>query len=198
MDQNEDLSEIGRTLRTQAIILGGFVVFIWLLEAIDWVLGGDLDQFGILPRQASGLWGIGAAPLLHVGFAHVAANTIPFLVLGWFVLLRGVKTFMLVTLIAILVSGFGTWLIAPAASIHLGASGLIFGYFGYLLTRGYFERSWEAIVWSVVVALLYGGMLIGLFPNSMGISWQMHLFGFLGGVLAAYLLSNGQAEVDPA
>lgn len=198
MDQNEDLSEIGRTLRTQAIILGGFVVFIWLLEAIDWVLGGDLDQFGILPRQASGLWGIGAAPLLHVGFAHVAANTIPFLVLGWFVLLRGVKTFMLVTLIAILVSGFGTWLIAPAASIHLGASGLIFGYFGYLLTRGYFERSWEAIVWSVVVALLYGGMLIGLFPNSLGISWQMHLFGFLGGVLAAYLLSNGQAEVDPA
>jgi len=197
MDQNENLNEIGRTLRTQAIILGGFVVFIWLLEAIDWVLGGNLDQFGILPRQVSGLWGIGAAPLLHVGFAHVAANTIPFLVLGWFVLLRGVKTFVLVTLITMLVSGLGTWLIAPSASIHLGASGLVFGYFGYLLTRGYFERSWEAIVWSVVVALLYGGMLVGLFPNSMGISWQMHLFGFLGGALAAYLLSNGQPEVDP-
>jgi len=198
MNQNEDLNEIGRTLRTQAVILGGFVVFIWLLETIDWVLGGDLDHFGILPRQVSGLWGIGAAPLLHVGFAHVAANTIPFLVLGWFVLLRGVKTFMLVTLITILVSGFGTWLIGPSASIHLGASGLVFGYFGYLLTRGYFERSWEAIVWSVVVALLYGGMLVGLFPNSMGISWQMHFFGFLGGALAAYLLSNGQAEIEPA
>ena len=156
MDQNENLNEIGRTLRTQAIILGGFVVFIWFLEAIDWVLGGNLDQFGILPRQVSGLWGVGAAPLLHVGFAHVAANTIPFLILGWFVLLRGVKTFMLVTLITMLVSGLGTWLIAPSASIHLGASGLVFGYFGYLLTRGYFERSWEAIVWSVVVALLYG------------------------------------------
>ena len=192
MDQDKELTEIGQTLRTQAIILGGFIIFIWVLEAIDWALGGSLDQFGIVPRQASGLWGIGAAPLLHVGFAHVAANTIPFLVLGWFVLLRGVKTFMLVTLIVMLVSGFGTWLIAPSASIHLGASGLVFGYFGYLLLRGYFERSWEAIVWSVVVALLYGGMMIGLFPRSVGISWQMHLFGFMGGGLAAYLLANEQ------
>jgi membrane associated rhomboid family serine protease len=196
MDKQEELTEIGQTLRTQAIILGGFIIFIWVLEAFDWVLGGTLDQFGIAPRQASGLWGIGAAPLLHVGFAHVAANTIPFLVLGWFVLLRGVKTFMLVTLITLLVSGFGTWLIAPSASIHLGASGLVFGYFGYLLLRGYFERSWEAIVWSIVVALLYGGMMIGLFPQSVGISWQMHLFGFIGGGLAAYLLANGRSESD--
>ncbi len=196
MEQEEELTEIGQTLRTHAIILGGFIIFIWLLEAIDWVMGGALDQFGIAPRQASGLWGIGAAPLLHVGFAHVAANTIPFLILGWFVLLRGVKTFMLVTLIVVIFSGFGTWLIAPAASIHLGASGLVFGYFGYLLLRGYFERSWEAIVWSIVVALLYGGMMFGLFPGSVGISWQMHLFGFIGGGLAAYLLANGKLEED--
>ncbi len=99
MEQNDDLAEIGRTIRSQAIILGGFIFFIWLLEAIDWVLGGTLDQFGIMPRQISGLWGIAAAPLLHVGFAHVAANTIPFLVLGWFVLLRGTRTFITVTLI---------------------------------------------------------------------------------------------------
>jgi membrane associated rhomboid family serine protease len=111
-------------------------------------------------------------------------------------LLRGVKTFIAVTLITVLVSGFGTWLIAPSASIHLGASGLVFGYFGYLLTRGYFERSWEAIVWSILVTILYGGMMIGLFPNSAGISWQMHLFGFIGGALAAYLLSNGRSKVD--
>ena len=194
MEQEE--TDIGQTLRTQLIILGGFIVFIWLLETIDWVLGGSLDQFGIVPRQSNGLWGIGAAPLLHVGFAHVAANTIPFLILGWFVLLRGVKTFMLVTLIVVVISGFGTWLIAPSASIHLGASGLVFGYFGYLLLRGYFERSWEAIVWSVVVALLYGGMMVGLFPGNAGISWQMHLFGFIGGGLAAYLLANGRVESE--
>ncbi len=190
MDQEDELTEIGETLRTHVIILGGFIVFIWLLELVDLAMGGALDQFGIVPRQASGLWGIGAAPLLHAGFAHLAANTIPFLVLGWFVLLRGVKTFMVVTLIVVVISGFGTWLIAPANSIHIGASGLIFGYFGYLLLRGYFERSWEAIIWSVLVAVLYGGMMVGLFPGTVGISWQMHLFGFIGGGLAAYLLSN--------
>lgn len=190
MEQDQNLTELGRTLRAQAILLGGFVLFIWFLEGFDWILGGSLDQFGILPRQVRGLWGIGAAPLLHVGFSHVAANTIPFLVLGWFVLLRGPQTFVLVTLIVALVSGFGTWLIGPAATIHLGASGLIFGYFGYLLFRGYFERSWESIVWSVIVAILYGGMLLGIFSNNPRISWQMHLFGFIGGALAAYFLSG--------
>lgn len=197
MNQNENLTELSRTLRTQAIVLGGFIAFIWFLEAVDWVLGGSLDQFGIVPRQISGLWGIGAAPLLHAGFAHVAANTIPFLVLGWFVLLRGLRTFILVTLITLLVSGLGTWLIGPSTSIHLGASGLVFGYFGYLLMRGYFERSWEAIVWSIVVAILYGGMLLGLFPRGVAISWQMHLFGFIGGGLAAYFLANGKPDPDP-
>jgi len=196
MDQNENLADFGRTLRSQAIILGGFIFFIWFLEAVDWLLGGNLDQFGIIPRQVSGLWGIGAAPFLHVGFTHVATNTIPFLILGWFVLLRGPRTFMLVTLITLLVSGLGTWLIAPSASIHLGASGLVFGYFGYLLFRGYFERSWEAIVWSVFIAILYGGMLFGLFSHNPGISWQMHLFGFLGGGLAAYLLSSGRPGIN--
>lgn len=190
----KELTELGQTLRTQVVILGGFILFAWFLEVIDWALGSRLDQFGIIPRQASGLWGIGAAPLLHAGFAHLAANTIPFLVLGWFVLMRGVKTFMFVTALVILFSGFGTWLIGPPNSVHLGASGLVFGYFGYLLLRGYFERSWEAIVWSIVVAVLYGGMMVGLFPNSVGISWQMHFFGFLGGGLAAYLLANGQQE----
>ncbi len=194
MEQDEKLTEIGRTLRAQAILLGGFILFIWFLEAFDWLLGGSLDQFGILPRQLSGLWGIGAAPLLHVGFSHVAANTIPFLILGWFVLLRGPRTFLLVTLIVALVSGFGTWLIGPSSSIHLGASGLIFGYFGYLLFRGYFERSWEAVAWSVIVAILYGGMLLGIFSNNPRISWQMHLFGFIGGALSAYLLSPGREQ----
>ncbi len=196
MDQQDELTEIGETLRTHAVILGGFIVFIWLLELIDVAMGGALDQFGITPRQASGLWGIAAAPLLHAGFGHLAANTIPFLVLGWFVLLRGVKTFMVVTLIVVIVSGFGTWLIAPAGSVHIGASGLIFGYFGYLLLRGYFERSWEAIIWSLLVAVLYGGMIVGLYPGTVGISWQMHLFGFIGGGLAAYFLSNTRPGLE--
>lgn len=194
IDREEKLVDIGHALRTQIIVLSGFVMIIWVLEAVDWVFGGSLDHFGIVPRQPNGIWGIFAAPFLHVGFAHVAANTIPFLILGWFVLLRGVKTFMFVTAVVVIISGFGTWLIAPAYSIHLGASGLVFGYFGYLLLRGYFERSWEAIVWSIVVLLLYGGMMVGLFPRGTGISWQMHLFGFIGGGLAAYLLANRESQ----
>ena len=196
MDQNENIPEIGRTLRTQAIILGGFIFFIWFLEAVDWLLGGSLDHYGIVPRQMSGLWGILTAPMLHVGFSHVAANTIPFLILGWFVLLQSPQTFMLVTVIVVLVSGLGTWLIAPAGTIHLGASGLVFGYFGYLIFRGYFDRSWEAIVWAVIAAILYGGMLLGIFSNNPGISWQMHLFGFLGGGVAAYMLTKNQRDTN--
>ncbi|MDX1413110.1 MAG: rhomboid family intramembrane serine protease [Candidatus Promineifilaceae bacterium] len=198
MEQNDELVEMSRTLRSQAILLGSFILAIWFIEIVDWILGGTFDQFGIVPRQISGLWGIGAAPLLHVGFAHVAANTLPFLILGWFVLLRGPRTFFLVTFVTLLVSGFGTWLIAPSGSIHLGASGLVFGYFGYLLFRGYFERSWEAIIWSVIVAILYGSMLLGIFSRNPSISWQMHFFGFLGGGLAAYLLANGKPEIKIA
>lgn len=193
MPTDEHQNEIGRPFKTQLIILGGFVLFIWLLEAVDWVLGGQMDALGIRPRTMSGLRGIMLAPVLHVGFSHVAANTVTFIVLGWFVLLRGLRTFVSVTLIVIIVGGLGTWLVGPSYSVHLGASGLVFGYFGYLLLRGYFERSWNAVLWSLLVALLYGGLIFGIVPGEVGISWQMHLFGFIGGGLAAYWLSKKQA-----
>lgn len=194
MGNNSKLTEFGEHLRLHVIILGSFVLAIWFTELIDWTFGGRLDQFGIVPRQLVGLRGIVAAPLLHGGFAHVAANTVPFIVLGWLVLLRGTRTFFVVGFVVLLIGGLGTWLIAPATSVHIGASGLIFGFFGYLLFRGYFERSWQSIILSVVVLLLYGGMLMGLLPNGMPISWQMHLFGFLGGGVAAYLLSRTENE----
>lgn len=187
-------NEIGRTFKTQIIILGGFVLFIWLLEVVDWFLGGQLDALGIRPRTLIGLRGIMLAPVLHAGFGHVAANTITFIVLGWFVLLRNVRTFIYVTLIVVLVGGLGTWLIGPSYSVHLGASGLVFGYFGYLLMRGYFERSWNAVLWSLLVAILYGGLIFGIVPGEIGISWQMHLFGFVGGGVAAYWLANNSAD----
>jgi len=194
MENNEQKQDFAQRLRSHVIILGAFVILIWLLELTDWLLGGSLDQFGILPRQLIGLRGIVAAPVLHGGFGHVAANTIPFIVLGWVVLLRGVRSFATVAIIAILIGGLGTWLIAPSASIHIGASGLIFGFLGYLIFRGYFDRSWQAIAWSILVLFLYGGMLLGLLPTSMPVSWQMHLFGFIGGGLAAYLLSKSKKE----
>ncbi|MCA9948670.1 MAG: rhomboid family intramembrane serine protease [Anaerolineales bacterium] len=192
---DEHQNKIGRTFKTQIIILGGFVLFIWLLEAVDWVLGGQLDALGIRPRTLVGLRGILLAPVLHAGFGHVAANTVTFIVLGWFVLLRNLRTFVLVTLIVVVVGGLGTWLIGPTNSVHLGASGLVFGYFGYLLMRGYFERSWNAVAWSLIVAVLYGGLIFGIIPGEIGISWQMHLFGFIGGGVAAYWLAKPMSKM---
>ena len=195
MQTDEQLQDIGQVFISHIAVLGGFILLIWGMEMFDWVIGGQLDSFGIVPRNVDGLRGIAFAPLLHAGFSHVAANTLPFLVLGWLVLLRNVRTFFLVTIIVILIGGFGTWLIGPAFSIHIGASGLIFGYFGYLLLRGIFEHSWHAVMLSLIVAFLYGGMLMGLLPQGMGISWQMHLFGFIGGGLAAYWLTKLETAV---
>ncbi len=196
MEENDSLQELRSYLRPHILILGTFVAAIWSLEGLDWISGGRLDQFGIIPRQLIGLRGIVAAPLLHGDFAHVAANTVPFIVLGWFVLMRGTRTFATVVLAVLFIGGLGTWLIAPANSIHIGASGLIFGFFGYLLFRGYFERSWQSIAWSVVVLILYGGMLLSLLPTAPAVSWQMHLFGFLGGGFAAYMLSRPQKSLN--
>ena len=200
MIQNNKVRSLQNTLKTQVAILGGFVAFIWLLELVDQLLfHGALDNFGVWPRTAVGLWGILLAPVLHAGFGHVMANTVPFLVLGWLVMMRRLRDFFVVSFITIIVSGLGIWLIAPANTVHLGASGLIFGYFGYLLLRGYFERSLSSILWSILVLFLYGGMIWGVLPQRLGISWQSHLFGFIGGGFAAYWLTlRGTAVTSPS
>lgn len=182
---------LGHYLKSQAIILGSFLLIFWVLEIVDQLfLGRALDGLGVRPRTVAGLRGMLFAPFLHGNFPHLIANTIPFLVLGWFVLVQGTRTFWLVTAVSILVSGLGMWLFGRSNSIHLGASGLIFGYFGFLLLRAYFERSLRAILWAIGVFLLYGGMLWGIVAFQTGVSWQAHLFGFLGGGLAAYLLGQ--------
>ncbi len=191
MDKRADWDRLWHVFKTQVLVLGTFVFLFWTLEFMDRVLyHGGLDMLGIMPRNVEGMRGIALAPFLHVGFGHVAANTLPFIVLGWLTMLRGMREFVLVSIIVAFISGLGTWVIAPANSVHLGASGLIFGFFGYLLLRSYFERSLQSILATIVVLLLYGTMLFGIFPTEMGISWQMHLFGFLGGGLAAYFLAK--------
>jgi membrane associated rhomboid family serine protease len=194
--RNDDRRAIARELRSHALILGGFIICIWLLEIVDsFVLGNALNVYGIHPRNISGLRGILFAPFLHGGLGHLIANTIPFLVLGWFVMLREVSDFFIVTLITILASGLGVWLFGSANSIHIGASGLIFGYFGFLLSRGYFERSTVGIAFSLLVGTLYGSLIWGVLPMSNGISWEGHLFGFLGGVLSARLLARRRKPI---
>ena len=188
---SKEAKSITGELKTQAIILGGFVVLMWVVEIIDLLfMGGTLDRYGIRPRSIIGLRGILFAPFLHGGLAHIAANTIPFLTLGWLIMLRETSDFFVVTVVTMVVSGLGTWLIGPTNSIHIGASGLVFGYLGFLLLRGYFERSVTAILFSIFVGSLYGGLLWGVLPLRYGISWQGHLFGFIGGVIAARLVAR--------
>ena len=178
-------------IKTQAIILATFVAIFWLLEILDqFVFRGSLDYFGIIPHQVIGLRGILFAPFLHGDFTHLIANTVPFLILGWLVMLQETSDFFIVTGLTMLVGGLGVWLFATPGSIHIGASILIFGYLGFLLLRGYFQRNIPSILLSILVFLLYGGTIWGVLPSRPGISWQGHLFGFLGGVLAAKLIAT--------
>lgn len=178
-----------RTLRGQVIILGAFIAIIWLVELADWLIFNEaLDAYGVQPRTVAGLKGILFMPFLHRGFGHLLANTIPIIILGWLVMMRRTADIFVVAAVTIIVGGLGAWLFGAANSVHVGASGLIFGFFGFLLARAYFERSLAAISLAVLVSVLYGGIIWGVLPGQDGISWQGHLFGFIGGILAAYLL----------
>jgi membrane associated rhomboid family serine protease len=186
----QDEKSIASELKFQAAILGGFVATFWMVEICDRVVfGGSLDRFGILPHSLVGLRGILFAPFLHGNFPHLIANTIPFFVLGWLVMLQETRDFFTVTAMTMLVGGLGTWLFG-GSSVHIGASGLIYGYLGFLLLRGYFERNFASILLSVIVFSLYGGIVWGVLPSDPRISWQGHLFGFIGGILAARLIGR--------
>ena len=165
-------------------------VLMWVGEVVDLVGGLGLDRYGIAPRDPEGLIGIVIAPFLHAGLGHVAANTVPFLALGFLIALAGAMRVVLVTVIVALVGGLGTWLLAPASSLHVGASGIVFGYAGYLLSRGFFSRRLRDFALAAIIGLLWGGALLGGLLPAAGISWQGHLFGGIGGVVAGRLLAG--------
>ncbi len=163
------------------------MVAMWAVETID-VFAGDLDAHGIRPRDAAGLEGIATAPFLHAGFGHLLGNTLPFVVMGGVIALAGLARVAAVTAIVALVSGLGTWIVAASNTVHVGASGIVFGYAAYLLSRGIFSRRPLHLGVGALVLGIYGTtLLFGLRPTE-GISWQGHLFGALGGLLAARVL----------
>jgi membrane associated rhomboid family serine protease len=187
-----------RTSRENGFLLvGAMAALMWLSEIVDAILGGDLDQYGIEPRDTDGLVGIPASPFLHLGFDHLVANTIPFLVMGFVIALNGAVRVAAVTAIVAIVGGLGTWLVAPESTIHIGASGIVFGYASYLISRGFFNRSALELAIGAVVVLVWGGALLsGLLPED-GVSWQGHLFGAIGGLVAARALARSR-EPAPA
>ena len=180
------------------VLLGGSVLLMWVLEIINTIDSNGLDNDGIWARNFDHIWGIFTAPFLHVSFQHLIANTIPLLFMGVIIALHGAKRLALVTLIVIAVGGLGTWLIAPSHSITVGASGLVFGYATYLLVRGVFDRSVLEVFVGIVVGVVWGGALISSIVPHYGISWQGHVCGAIGGVVAAYVLRRDRPAAQDA
>jgi membrane associated rhomboid family serine protease len=169
-----------------AQVIAAFVALLYVVELADTLDGNRLDAYGIRPREVDGLDGIVFAPLLHHGWAHLMANTVPLLVFGFLILLAGVARWVAVTAVVWVVGGVGTWVTGQPHSLHLGASVLAFGWLVYLLLRGIFARDAAQVALGAILLFLYGGILYGVLPGQPGISWQGHLFGALGGALAAY------------
>ncbi|MEO3797969.1 rhomboid family intramembrane serine protease [Nonomuraea sp. B10E15] len=169
------------------IIMVALLAAMWILEGVDVVLNGSLDQYGIVGWDPDGLVGILLAPFLHGGFGHLMANSLPLLILGFLAGLRDVRKFLWASLLIILIGGLGTWVTSPGV-VTIGASGLVFGYFGFILARGVFDRRLLDLAIAIGVGVAYWGILAGLLPNQPGISWQGHLFGLIGGVVAAWVL----------
>lgn len=169
-----------------AEVIVGFVALLYVVELVDTLTGHRLDGGGVRPREVDGLDGILFAPLLHAGWPHLLGNTLPLLVFGFLILLAGIARWLAVTATVWLVGGAGTWLTAQPDSLHLGASVLAFGWLVFLLLRGFFSRQAWQVALGVILAFLYGSVLLGVLPGQPGISWQGHLFGAVGGGIAAW------------
>jgi membrane associated rhomboid family serine protease len=172
--------------RQQILLILGCVACLWSIECVNALLGHRLNRWGILPRTLAGLAGIPLSPFLHGSFAHLILNTVPLLTLGGFVVLQGTRLFLTVSLWIILLSGTALWLLGRSA-YHVGASSVLFGYFGYLVARGWYERSVTALLVALLTLGLYGGIVWAVLPTRPYISWEGHLFGLLAGVLVARL-----------
>jgi membrane associated rhomboid family serine protease len=176
------------SLATAVVLMTALLAGLWLLEIVDQLAGERLDYYGIHARDLEGLGGIATAPLLHAGWDHLISNSLPFWVLGFLVLLGGLARWLVSSVLIIVASGLSAWLLTPADTIIVGASGLIFGWLTYLLARGVWSRSAGQILVAVGVLVVYGGLIWGVLPSTAGVSWQAHLGGAVGGVVAAWLL----------
>lgn len=176
----------GGTVKRGVKVFAGILGVMGLLTALNAVTGGAVDQmFGLLPRTSRGAWGILLHPMLHANFQHFAMNSVGLVLIGGSVFLRSERDFWRVTVLGTLLGGTATWLIGRE-SIHVGASGLVFAYLGYLLTTGWFDRKLTSVVLSIGAAVAWGSILFGLSPLQNGISWELHLFGLIGGVVGAW------------
>lgn len=169
--------------------MGIFTAALWVVEIVNASESYGLNRFGVRPRSAAGLWGIVTQPLLHKSAEHLAGNTLPVILIGWVVMLAGLRSWAIVTAAIVVVGGLITWLIGPAGTVIVGAAGLVFGWMGYLLARAVFSRRLKWILVAAAVLFFYGTLLAGLFPSLHShVSWQANLGGFVAGVVTGAVL----------
>jgi membrane associated rhomboid family serine protease len=174
------------------VVVAAMAAIMWVVEIADSIDSHRLDGWGIRPHHVDRLIGIVTSPFLHVSFGHLIGNTVPFVAMGFAIALGGAARVLAVTAIVMLVGGLGTWLIGPSNSVHIGASGVVFGYAAYLISRGAFSRSVLELAMGVLVIALWGAALLSSLVPHDGISWQGHLCGAIGGVIAASALRRGR------
>ncbi|OUS25762.1 hypothetical protein A9Q99_20095 [Gammaproteobacteria bacterium 45_16_T64] len=167
-------------------ILIGCLSLLWVVGLVNYLLNYSLNEYGIVPREFVGLRGVVLSPLLHGSVQHLAVNSVSFVLFGGLLIARGVKFFVFTILFVGVVGGLGVWMIADAGSVHVGASGVVFGMFGFLMFRGFFAKKPLDLLISFAVIFLYGGVIWGVLPGEAGVSWESHLCGFLAGALFAY------------
>jgi len=177
-----------RVFLRRAAALFAFVAALWIIQTVNWATGYGLNTaFGLIPRHLSGLDGVVAMPLLHGSFAHLMANTPPLLLLGTLLAATATRGLMAMNAVVVGLGGTLVWLVGSSA-IHIGASGLVFGWFGFLITRGLVDRSPVTLGAAVLVGVFYGSIIWGVLPGQPGVSWEAHLFGAIAGAAAAFLI----------
>lgn len=178
-------------IRAGATFAIGYLVVLWVVHIVNVIFfGGTLANFGIRPLDFSGIWGIFFAPLLHEGWEHLIGNSIPGALFCFIVGLSGRRAFWEVSTIVMLVAGLGTWLLGGPGTLHIGASGMVYGWLAYLIVRGIFNRSFMQTITGFILAFAYSGLIWGVLPTDAGVSWQGHLFGALGGILAGMTITS--------
>ncbi|HZZ96710.1 MAG TPA: rhomboid family intramembrane serine protease [Jatrophihabitantaceae bacterium] len=171
------------------IVMLVFAAVIWAIQIANAHHDYAYNRFGLKPRELDGLWGIGTQPFLHESYGHLLSNTVALLGIGWVLMLSGLRVWLFVTATVIVLGGFATWLVAPSNTVIVGASGLVFGWLGYLLARAYFTRRLKWIFTAVVLLVFFGTLLGSLLPTvNARVSWQSHVCGFLAGIFIGWLL----------
>lgn len=179
---------VSDSTKTRLIALAVFIGALWVIQILNWITGYSLNTtFGLIPRYISGLDGILGMPLLHNSFEHLIANTPPLLLMGITLAVTATRSLVAVNVFIVLLGGVLVWLLG-AEAIHIGASGLVFGWFGFLVTRGFIDRSFVTLASTALIGFVYASILWGVLPNQEGVSWEAHLFGAIAGVAAAFVV----------